>query len=275
MLVSLSTASLYVYPLRRTFSLAKRSGFDGVELVIGPEVEWRGPEYVRQLSREFSLPVLSVHPPLFGFPGWRRVQTSIAPYLGKAVEITRRVDAPILVLHMPHAPTLDEGIGQRFVAGITGSSRQLNGSGPRFAVENGPLVRPRDAEYVLRRLPDLRAFADEHNFPMTLDTAHVGTWGLDLLDALDYFEDRLVNVHFSDLREVSFIVRRRPFLHSYLTQHQLPGAGHLPLGDFVRALNERRYAGPITFELSPLSLQLWSPRKVEENLRACVEFVRS
>ena len=64
MQISLSTACLYIYPLRKIFEIAQRVGFDGVELVISPEVEWRGGEYIRRLSDEYALPILSVHPPL-------------------------------------------------------------------------------------------------------------------------------------------------------------------------------------------------------------------
>ncbi len=34
------------------FAIAQRAGFDGIELVIGPEAEWRGSAYVRRLAEE-------------------------------------------------------------------------------------------------------------------------------------------------------------------------------------------------------------------------------
>ncbi len=274
MLISLSTACLYIYPLRKTFELAKRAGFDGVELVIGPEVEWRGPEYIRRLSQEYDLPILTVHPPLFGFPGWNKIHTSIEPYFDKAVQITRAVGAPLMVLHMPRAKSFDDRIGRGFIKKVVGAREQMNGGGPQLALENSSQFRARDPGYILRALPDLRGFADAHDFPMTLDTAHVGTWHLDLLDSLNYFDGRLRNVHLSDLREVPNWVLERPRLHSYLRQHQIPGTGHLPLKEFLRELKRRGYAGPVTYELSPLPLQLWSPRRAEEKLCECVEFVR-
>ncbi|MGB8644130.1 MAG: sugar phosphate isomerase/epimerase, partial [Anaerolineae bacterium] len=226
--ISLSTASLYIYPLRKTFELAKRAGFDGVELVISPEVEWRGPEYVRRLSNEYALPILTVHPPLLGFPGWRQIHTSIAPYFDKAVRITRGVGAPLMVIHMPRAQKIDDPVGHDFVDKVVKAQTSHNGDMPRLALENMSRFIKRDSGYILRTLPDLRAFADEYDFPMTLDTAHVGTWDLDLLDSINYFDGRLGNIHFSDLCEAPEWVMKRPRLHSYLRQHQLPGAGHLP-----------------------------------------------
>ncbi len=275
MQISLSTASLYIYPLRKTFELARRAGFDGVELVIGPEVEWRGAGYVRRLSQEYSLPILTVHPPLLGFPGWNKIQTSIEPYFDKAVQITRGVGAPLLVLHMPRAKSVDDRIGRGFIHTVVSARERMNGDGPKLALENPSKYSEQDTDYILRSLPELRGFADAHDFPMTLDTVHLGTWNLDLVGSLDYFDGRLMNVHFSDLRKGSGGTADRLHLRAYFRQHQIPGTGHLPLKEFLRALKSRGYDGPITYELSPLPLQLWSPHRVEEKLRECVEFVQA
>jgi sugar phosphate isomerase/epimerase len=271
--ISLSTACLYVYPLRKIFEVAKGAGFDGVELVVGPESELRGGDYIRRLSQEYALPVLTVHPPLFAFPGWSRVQVTIEPYLEKLLRITRAVGASLVVLHMPHAKRFDDPIGSGFVNKVVTVREQLDGTGPGLALENSPRFRDRDSGYILRSLPDLRGFADAHDFPMTLDTAHIGTWNLDLIRSIDYFEGRLANVHFSDLREVPGWLMRRPGLHSYVRQHQMPGAGFLPLKEFLRELATRGYRGPITYELSPLPLHFWSFRRAGEKLRECVDFV--
>lgn len=274
MKVSLSTACLYIYPLRKTFELAKRAGFDGVELVVGPEVEWRGGDYVRRLAQEYSLPVLTVHPPLFGYPGWEKVQQTNEPYIDRLSKIAHAVDAPLVVLHMPRAKSVDDILGRGFVNRLLLVRDRMNGVGPRFALENSPKFRERDRGYIFRSLPDLRRFADDYDFPMTLDTAHIGTWNTDLIRSLDYFDGRLVNVHFSDLRIVPNWQMRLPQLHSYVRQHQMPGSGFLPLKEFLRELANREYGGPITYELSPLPLKVWSLRRAGERLRECVDFVR-
>lgn len=274
MKVSLSTACLYIYPLRKTFELAKRAGFDGVELVVGPEVEWRGGNYISRLSQEYSLPVLTVHPPLFGFPGWDRVQQTNEPYIDRLSMLAQAVGAPLVVLHMPRAKSIDDVLGRGFVNRLLSVRDRMNGTGPRFALENSPKFRERDRGYILRALSDLRRFADQYDFPMTLDTAHIGTWDTDLIRSLDFFSGRLVNVHFSDLRQVPDWQMKLPQLHSYVRQHQMPGSGFLPLKEFLRELADRGYSGPITYELSPLPLEVWSFRRAGERLRECVDFVR-
>lgn len=275
MRVSLSTGSLYVYPLRWTFSLAKRAGFDGVELVVGPEVDWRGAEYVKKLSQEFQLPVLTVHPPLYGYPGWTDINISYAPYMEKAVALTQAVGAGLMVVHPPRASRYEQGVGKGFVEQVVASRSAINGRGPKLGLENGAKFAERDNHYILRALPELREFADKHDFAMTLDTAHVGTFDLDLLDSLQFFDGRVANIHLSDLRDVPHWLMGQPRLHSYYRQHQFPGTGTLPLRELLQELKKRGYNGAITYELSPLAVDALTPWRVEKKLRQAVEFVRS
>lgn len=274
MQVSLSTGSLYIYPLRWTFALAKRAGFDGVELVIGPEVDWRGPAYVKKLSEEFQLSVLTVHPPLYGYCGWDDINLSYAPYMERALEITEAVGAKLMVVHTPRAYQYAHGTGQEFVQAVVAARNSINGHGPRLGIENAGKFSERDKKYILRGLPELREFADKHDFAMTLDTSHVGTFELDLLDSLRWFQGRVANVHLSDLREVPHFIRSQPRLHSYFRQHQFPGSGDLPLKQFLRELKLRGYDGTITYELSPLAVNALTPWRVEKKLKEAEAFVR-
>lgn len=274
MLISLSTGTLYVYPLRWTFGLAKRAGFDGLELVVNPEVDWRGPEYVKKLVQEFQLPVLTVHPPLYGYRGWQMINESYAPYMEKAIALSDAVGARVLVVHPPRAYDYADARGKQFVERVVAARNSINGHGPKLGIENGSKFTQRDHKYILRALPELREFADKHDFAMTLDTAHLGTFDLDLLDSLQWFDGRVANVHLSDLRDVPHWIHNQPRLHSYFRQHQFPGTGTLPLRQLLRELKRRGYDGTITYELSPLAVDALTPWRVERKLREAVEFVR-
>ncbi len=274
MKLSLSTACLYIYPLRWIFSIARRVGFDGVELVISPEVELRGGAYVRRLSKEYALQIFSVHPPLFQYPGWRGSFNNIAPFLPRALRVTQEVGAKVLVLHMPRSRDARVGIGREFVEGVIDAKARLNGAGTQMALENRAYFSKKSHGLILTTPEELRAFADAHDFPMTMDTAHVGTWGIELQDAYPSFRGRLVNVHLSDLRDVPPHIEKRPRLHSYVKQHQLPGTGKLRLDEFLSSLARDGYDGAVTLELSPSALSIWNPRAAERKLKYAVEFVR-
>lgn len=274
MQVSLSTGSLYIYPLRWTFSLAKRAGFDGLELVIGPEVDWRGSAYIKKLSQEFQLPILTVHPPLYGYRGWDDINISHAPYMEKALRLTDEVGARLMVLHTPRAEQAEVGVGKAFAQQVVASRSVVNGHGPRLGLENSAKFSGRDYNYILRALPELRAFADKHDLAMTLDTAHIGTFELDLLDSLQFFDGRVANIHLSDLKNVPHWMMNQPRLHSYYRQHQFPGTGTLPLRQLLPELKQRGYNGVVTYELSPLAVSALTPWRVEQKLRQAVQFVR-
>lgn len=266
---------MYIYPLRWIFAIAHRVGVDGVELVISPEVEWRGGAYARRLAKEYALEIFSVHPPLFQYPGWRGSFVNIAPFLRRALRVTQDTSAPVLVLHMPRARDAQTGVGRKFIESVVSTRMRMDGTGPRLSLENRAYFSVRNNGLILSTPQELRAFADAHDFTMTLDTAHVGTWNIDLLDAYASFSGRLANVHLSDLRDVSPQVERRPGLHSYVKQHQLPGTGKMPLCNLLRALARDGYAGPVTLELSPFALGIWNPRAAERKLKEAVEFVRN
>ena len=59
-----------------------------------------------------------------------------------------------------------------------------------------------------------------------------------------------------------------------LKHHQLPGEGHLPLEPFLHQLVGLGYDGPITLELSPVSLGIWWPPAVRRNLARSVAYIR-
>jgi sugar phosphate isomerase/epimerase len=150
----------------------------------------------------------------------------------------------------------------------------MNGSGPRLALENRARSFRTEKDLLLSRLPELRAFADKHDLQMALDTSHIGTWDLDLLASVDYFKERLANVHLSDVVEST---RRAENGRSAVRvrQHRLPGTGRLPLVEFLQLLALEGYRGPVTFELTPTALQIWNPWAVARILDDCVEFVRA
>ena len=59
------------------------------------------------------------------------------------------------------------------------------------------------------------------------------------------------------------------FLH-----HQMPGAGHLPLAEFVRILVKEGFGGAFTLEVSPTAIRAWSLSRIRQGLTEAVAYVR-
>jgi sugar phosphate isomerase/epimerase len=264
---SLSTGSLYFYPLRSIFRIAKETGFAGVELVATPEVLLRGGSYVRQLSVEYGLPVFSLHPPVLFFYPWYDFQQLVS----RLVNIAQEARCPMLVLHPPKtAQDLSQGEGQRYVE-VVKEHRQSRGV--RIAVENRAFFFEGDKYLALSDMRELRAFADEHDLGMVLDTAHVGTSTYSLMETYAIFKTRLFNVHLSDIRPLPPLLDN-PYLHTYIKHHQIPGQGWLPLSELVQALHRDGYEGPLTLEISPVALGWWWPPSARNNLKRCIAIVK-
>jgi len=266
--LSFSTGTLYHLPLRTTFALAHEVGFEGVELVLGPEVILRGAAYVRQLSQQYSLPVLSVHPPIVPYPG----QHKAARILPRLVSLAEQVDCHLVVLHTPKVTTPEKAQWTEFVGALL-RQRERSNPGVQISLENSGIFWESDALYILHDMHRLRNFADRYDLPLTFDTAHAGTSAYELLEAYALLVGRIVNVHFSDL------VHRRIFpdwppLYNFFKHHQMPGEGILPLTKFVHALLTTGYTGIFTLEISPTAVQAWNLSQVRERLAKAIGFVR-
>ncbi len=270
MRISLSTASLYVYPLRHVFALAKDAGFEGLELALSSEARARGTDYVHRLSLEHGLPIHTLHPPMIPTPK-RREHHQVLPEL---TALARDLECQFIIIHAPKALTLTEGKGPEYVAAVQACTDDLRGSSTTLCVENQAVFRPSDRRYALCRPGDLHRFAEEYDLAVTLDTAHAASFPYDLIEAYEVLASRLVNVHLSDFRSGLSIP---PWfnLHSYFKHHQLPGDADLPLLPFLERLRADTYQGLITIEVSPFALEAWRPLRVRENLIRSLEFVQN
>ncbi len=261
---------MYHLTLRRTFHLAAEAGFDGVELDMGPEVWLRGASYVRKLAHEYGLATLSVHPTL--------LRTSPkgmgAGRIADAVDAALKLASPVVVMHGPGTLRWTDPDAQDWLRQVDLCQERLDGNGTRLALENPGWYSARDRNTVLANLTVLYRFAQQHDLDVTLDTCHLGTSGMDLLEGYRLVRCRLVNIHFSDLRPRAFRFDSHP-LRTLFSHHQMPGEGVLPLRALLGELAADGYAGPISMEISPIALRAWSLKQLRANLVRAVEYVRS
>ena len=263
MKLSLSTGSLYIYPLRMTFRLAREAGFDGVELVVGPELLWRGGGEVRRLADDYGLTIFSLHPPLLYLPGWQDYRRATR----KLIALAKELGLSLIVFHPPKANEWKHPHSRAFLDALDMGQRALAGSSIRLALEN-PTPLPHGQRLLID--PEaLRAFAQAHDLPLVLDTAHAGSSPYPLRRAYQLCDSRLANVHLSDVAE-SFPLPDILGLHTFFKRHQFPGEGSLPLAELLHRMAANGYQGPVTLELSPVALRIWWLPTVRRRLRQAV-----
>ncbi len=267
MQLSLSSASLYHIGLRWVFRLAAEAGFDGVELVLGPETWLWGPERVSRFSREYGLPVVTVHQTLIP------VRAASQSRMIDAAEVAVRLESQNVVLHPPAARTWDSAEAMTWLAALEFCLKRTEGTSTRLTLENPGRHCADEPRAVLGGLGDLGAFAAAHGMGVTLDTCHLGLEGLDLLGAYGVLHEQVANVHLSNLSQNRPRIRWS-LARALLTEHRMPDDGCLPLDRFLSLVSTDGYDGSIACEVSPVWLRGWSRQGVRESLARFVRFVR-
>lgn len=267
--LSLSTGTLYVYPLSWILSAAREAGFDGVELVVNPESIMRGGRAVRRLADAEGVEIFSVHPTVVPLPGLRERRGGLGP----TIRLAQDVGAGLVVMHTPRSETLDEGEGLVYRQRIEMWQNRLADSGLQLAIENKAVRTEHHRQYALTSLTRLRAFADRYDLGLVLDTTHAGTADEDLLHARQVFDSRLVNVHLSDMGG-RVPLEGLPGAQMLLGQHRFPGDGDLALSDLLVDLSRTGYAGPVTLEVNPWVAHAWWPPAVRRRLAQATEWTK-
>lgn len=276
-MLALSTGSLYTYGLDRVFGLAKEAGFDGIEVLVDGRWDTRQADYLKHLMDRHALPVVSLHSPfhLIRVPGWEQDPLW---RLRRTVELAEALGARVVVAHPPlgwlriSLRVMGASNTRGFWVGLPLSwfvgrsyARWLCDELEDFqrktevtvAVENMPRrwIGPLGFDlYQMTRLETLERFRH-----LALDTTHLATHGLDIVQTYERLADRVAHVHLSNYNG---------------REHRLVQDGHLPLADFLRRLNQDGYEGIVTLELQPDVLGDGSVDQVSANLQLAVDFHR-
>ena len=242
-------------------------------MLADQRLDSRQPAYIQRLSRENGLPVVAVHSPfiILATPGW---PSDPIGRLEKSAELARELGAAVIVAHLPlrvramsiamlgsrksmllPIPFTGEGDYLDFL--VNGLAHFEAEQGILIGVENLPFRRIFGRSVNVHHLNNPEALATLPH--LTLDTTHVGTWGMDLLEIYERLRERIVHVHLSNFNG---------------REHRLPEDGHLPLALLLQRLCQDGYDGAITLELDPESLQAENEAQVLEHLCQAVHFCR-
>lgn len=266
---SLSTGTLYIYPLRQVFRWARGAGFHGVELAVNPEAILRGGQRMRQIAQSEGTEILSVHPALAPLPGWRERSGGLDP----TIRLAQEAGAEMVIMHVPHSESLDAGEGSEYRETIESWKVRLSDDGLRLAMENKAIRNEPERLYALSSLDRLRAFADCYDLDLVLDTVHAATAGEDLMQAWRTFGGRLANLHLSDMGgRVPWAVV--PHFRWMLEHHRFPGCGNLPLRDLLGRMARSGYDGLVTLEVNPVAVRFWWPPAVRRYLDRAMAWMR-
>ncbi|RTZ92098.1 MAG: sugar phosphate isomerase/epimerase [Deltaproteobacteria bacterium] len=253
----LSTGTLYKKPPWIAAEIARRVGFDGIELVLGYGLQGKsGEKEIEATLKEGTIG--GIHAPFYPIKGWG----SLFESLKKTVDLAEKFRIPLITFHPPRWLDLEFGF-YRHLKQIrdfqdTFGSRQIS-----IAIENMPVSHGlfKIGTYFLSNPDTLLKFAEAHNLNLTLDLTHLGTRERDFMETVRKFlaTGRVKNVHFSD--------------YDNGHEHLFPGKGSLPLEEVLETLRATHYNGAITLELFPREIE-GDFREMTERLSEALQFIQ-
>ncbi len=228
--VGLSTSSVYPESTASGFELARRLGYDGVELMVGIDPVAADIDAVEKLRDYHGVSVLAVHAPcllitqrVWGTDPWAKLERS--------AEAATRLGADVVVVHPPFRWQRDYARG--FVDGIR---RLTETTGIAFCVENMYPWRTPAGElkaYVPGWDPSELDYAD-----LTLDFSHASTAGQQSLDLVRSWGSRLRHVHLTDGSG------------SVIDEHLVPGRGDQQAEAVLAELGRQGFDGHVVLEIN-------------------------
>jgi sugar phosphate isomerase/epimerase len=250
--VGLSTSSVYPESTASGFELARRLGYDGVELMVGIDPVAADIDAVEKLRDYHGVPVIAVHAPCLLIT--QRVWgTDLWAKLERSGEAAQRLGADVVVVHPPFRWQRDYARG--FVAGIR---RLTESTGIRFCVENMYPWRTPAGElkaYVPGWDPTELDYAD-----LTLDLSHASTAGQQSLDLVRSWGDRLRHLHVTD------------GTGSVIDEHLVPGRGDQQAAAVLDELAAQGFAGHVVLEINSRRNPTRASR--EQDLADSLAFIR-
>ncbi len=228
--VALSSASVYPESTASAFELARRLGYDAVEVMVGIDPVSQDVDAIRHLCDYHEIPVCAIHAPcllitqrVWGTEPWGKLERSAL--------MAQALGAETVVVHPPFRWQRD--YAKSFVDGI---ARLEADTGVAFAVENMYPWRASKRE--------LQAYApgwnpvDQSYANVTIDLSHSSTAGSDPIQMVRELGPRLRHLHLAD------------GTGSAKDEHLIPGHGSQPCAELLELLAGRGYDGSVVIEIN-------------------------
>jgi sugar phosphate isomerase/epimerase len=235
MRIGMSTSCVYPLSTEHAFRLARRAGFDGVEVMVTRDEVTQSPDALLELSSRYGMPILSIHAPvllLTHFVWGRDPRIK----LERAAGLAAAVGASTVVVHPPFR--WQSGYTENFLDIVRQTAAA---SEVEVAVEN-MFPWKMAGRSVAAYSPGWNPTAMDCD-AVTLDFSHAALSGIDSLELATALGNRLRHVHLCDgSRSVD---EGRIF-----DEHLLPGHGSQPVAEVLRMLAERRWSGTVIAEVN-------------------------
>lgn len=258
--IGLSSACLYPAPIEKTFTVANRLGFDGVEILVTQSQSSRNIQHLKTLTEKYETPILALHAPNVVASSfvWGRNHFY---KMFKTVELAEELNVNTIVVHPPYL--FQKRHARMFVENV---NRLEEDSGLTIAVEN--------MFYWRRKIKNRQLFGPEwetivDNVPsLTIDFSHAALSGFNILDFTEKHLTQTKHIHASDATlhsQIELFGEKLPIKDEHLPL----GEGTQPVAETLHMLKQNNWEGNIVCEINlhPYRNNVVKLRKLYESLQ--------
>lgn len=215
------------FSYQECFSMLAGVDCDGVELLLTPKYLFLKPDLLVVLSKQYNVPVISIHAPISFVPYAPQVifarMLAIKDFFPNAD--TYVVHLSSLLNHFQNDTKKIEKISA--IAREKGITLCFE-SNPKFSILK---YYPKETYQ-----PDaFGQFCMDHNLAITLDTSHISSAGGDIVEFYEKYHKNIKVIHLSDFKNG--------------VEHLPLGYGLLPLEKLFKSIRNAKLAPKITLEI--------------------------
>lgn len=257
--IGMSTSCTFPKSLDASFKIAKRAGFDGMEVMVSTEDATRSAAALRALTRKHDLPVLAIHAPVLFFTQfvWG---TNPAVKLERSVELAYDCGASTVVVHPPFR--WQGSYARNFLELVR---RLEQTTGVKVAVENMFPWNIGGGSGRQAYLPGIDPTEMDCD-SITLDFSHAALSGENALDMARAAGKRLAHIHLCDGQAPGQSGKK------LWDEHLPPGFGGQPVAETLQYLDDIQFKGHVVAEVNTRSSKSETDRL--RVLTQTVEFAR-
>ena len=248
MKIALFTGGYSNYPLERAFQAAAKYGYDGIELggfrphAYAPDLARGGAERIKQLSRDYNMPIIDYVPENTGSPYSLvfenpEMNKDSLDYFKLSLDMAREIDAKycMLACNHPGYGRNKEDVKKLFIENMQILAEHAEKIGQTIILEP---VTPYEGTIIVSS-DDVKWALDQvnsPNFKCMLDLAAPFTYGEPVCSYFEKMGEDCKHIHFVDCEKTS-------------EDHLIPGDGEMDFPRIVRYLKEVGYDGYLSLEL--------------------------
>ena len=236
----------HALPHDEIFHSLKKSGVDGMELLIPLYTSDKNIKEVKEIVRKNTIPILSIHQSL------SHMSTISLYEIQRLCQIANIFSASVIVLH---SGTLGKKLlDSDFIHSLKKLQKK---HAVTFGIENMSQMPLPAASYTYKG-EEFSSLLKKTGLSITFDTTHLGQTGGNIIPFYMTNKEKIVNIHLSDYK--------RTWLNAYLLfqdhTHMPLGKGELPIESLLKLLKKDCYKGLITMEINAHLTQLCESAKM-------------